>query len=79
MKKFYYATNNNAYIELDDKTYKILNLCIDIISYRFEEYDEDMPVNELLISDESTILADKIIKTILTPEQYEKYKIAILY
>lgn len=79
MKKFYYALNNNAYIELDDMTYDVLNLCIDIISSRLEEHNEDISVNELLISDKSAILADKVIKTILTEEQYEKYKIAILY
>ena len=79
MKKFYYALNNNAYIELDDTTYSVLNLCIDIISVRLEEYDEDISVDKLLISDKSAILADKVIKTILTSEQYEKYKIAILY
>ena len=79
MKKFYYAISNTAYIELDDTTYDVLNLCIDIISVRLEEYDEDISVDRLLISDKSAILADKIIKTILTSEQYEKYKIAILY
>lgn len=79
MKKFYYALNNNAYVELDDTTYAVLNLCIDIISARLEEYNEDISINELLISDKSAILADKVIKTILTEEQYEKYKIAILY
>lgn len=78
MKKFYYAISNTAYIELDDMTYDVLNLCIDIISSRLEEY-EDISINELLISDKSAILADKVIKTILTTEQYEKYKIAILY
>lgn len=78
MKKFYYALNNNAYVELDDTTYDVLNLCIDIISSRLEEY-EDISINELLISDKSAILADKVIKTILTSDQYEKYKIAILY
>lgn len=79
MKKFYYAISNTAYIELDDMTYNVLNLCIDIISTRLEEYDEDISVDKLLISDKSAILADKVIKTILTAEQYEKYKIAILY
>ena len=79
MKKFYYAISNTAYIELDDTTYDVLNLCIDIISTRLEEYDEDISVDKLLISDKSAILADKVIKTILTTEQYEKYKIAILY
>ena len=79
MKKFYYAISNTAYIELDDTTYDVLNLCIDIISSRLEEYDEDISVDKLLISDKSAILADKVIKTILTTEQYEKYKIAILY
>lgn len=78
MKKFYYAISNTAYIELDDTTYDVLNLCIDIISARLEEY-EDISINELLISDKSAILADKVIKTILTSDQYEKYKIAILY
>lgn len=79
MKKFYYAINDNAYIELDEMTYIVLNLCIDIISTRLEEYSEDISINELLISDKSVIFADKIIKTILTSEQYEKYKLAILY
>ena len=79
MKKFYYAINNDAYIELDDTTYTVLNLCIDIISVRLEEYEDDISVDRLLISDKSAILADKVIKTILTSEQYEKYKIAILY
>ena len=79
MKKFYYAINNDAYIKLDDTTYDVLNLCIDIISVRLEEYEDDISVDRLLISDKSAILADKVIKTILTTEQYEKYKIAILY
>lgn len=80
MEKFYYALNNDAYIELDEKTYNVLNLCIDIITLRVASYSEkDMPMHYLLKIDESARLADSIIKTILTPEQYEKYKSAPLY
>lgn len=80
MKKFYYATNNNAYIELDEKTYNVLNLCIDIITLRLAFYSEkDMPMHHLMKIDESARLADEIIRTILTPEQYEQYESAPLY
>lgn len=78
--KFYYAPSNDAYIELDARTHQTLKLCIDIIAFRLDSADEEeMPICDLLEEDEPARLADEIIRSILTPEQYDCYENGIIY
>lgn len=82
MKKFYYGQSNEAYFEVTEDTYKILENCICIINLAAEDWDhlpEDVAIETAIENNAMAKAAEEIIKIILTPTQYEMYKEAPIY
>jgi hypothetical protein len=76
--KFYYSPDKDSYFEVDSRTHRTLELCIDLISYRLDSGNY-ATMQDLFEEDEVAKKAEDIIKTILTPEQFELYKTAPIY
>ncbi len=78
MKKFYYGQSDDAYMELEDSVYEILENCIDILSILYDE-DEYPIFVDFLNKNPVAKNVESIIRLTLTAEQYSLYKDAPLF